>query len=52
MRFTSTIAAAVLSLAVGSQAWAQDPKNGIWTANNNVYRINDSEWPRQRDTVG
>ncbi|KAK4038954.1 hypothetical protein C8A01DRAFT_37069 [Parachaetomium inaequale] len=41
MRFTSTIAAAVLSLAGGSQAWSQDPRNGIWVANNIMYNIRD-----------
>ena len=38
MQFTKLILAAALSLATGTHAWAKDG-NGVWTANNNVWRI-------------
>ncbi len=47
MRFTSIIVSAALSLAAGSHAWTQ-ATNGVWVANNNVYLIGSSKWPRPR----
>ncbi|KAK3294175.1 uncharacterized protein B0H64DRAFT_443260 [Chaetomium fimeti] len=41
MRFTSSIIAAALSLAGGTNAWRQDP-NGIWVASKELYRMNTS----------
>ena len=48
MQFTSTIIVAALSLAAGVTAWTKDG-NGVWTANNNFYRIGDGEcdWRRK-----
>ncbi|KAF6790720.1 hypothetical protein CSOJ01_14488 [Colletotrichum sojae] len=50
MRFFSAIATTVLLLASGTQAWTKD-KNGVWVANNNVYRFDNGEWVHEACTV-
>ncbi|KAF6826243.1 hypothetical protein CPLU01_09782 [Colletotrichum plurivorum] len=49
MRFFSAIATTVLLLASGSQAWTKD-KNGVWVANNQIYRFDNGEWVHEACT--
>ena len=42
MHFTAIVASAVLAMATGANAWAQDA-NGVWTANNWFHTIRGGE---------